>query len=119
MQTSDFAETAEQRAARMARETQAARTAAPAPPPALPALRDPLPYCIYSTVALIAWLVSPPLALAFFALLGLRAYGKAWRAGLRRSNCLLRDPRLVLAYLSLLFIAGSVITVWNLLRLFS
>ena len=38
--------------------------------------------------------------------LGLAAYGRAWRAGARRSQCWLRDVRLVLAYLGIAFAAG-------------
>jgi hypothetical protein len=68
---------------------------------------DPLRLCVYSTVALLAWLTGP-VAVVFFAGLGLTGYVRARRAGLTRSKCLLRDTRLVIAYLSALVIAGLV-----------
>ncbi|NTU86179.1 MAG: hypothetical protein HGA45_43765 [Chloroflexales bacterium] len=80
-------------------------------------MKDPLPYCIYATVSLIAWVVSPPLAVAFFAGLALRKYWRAWRAGLRESDCLLGDPRRVMAYLATLMVAGAGVVVWRLAAL--
>ena len=67
---------------------------------------DPLRFCIITTVALIAWLVGPPAAVALMSGLGLVAYGRAWKGGLRTSKCLLGDVRLVLAYLGIAFAAG-------------
>jgi hypothetical protein len=69
-------------------------------------LRDPLRFCIFTTVALIAWVFGPPVAVAIMSALGLWAYGRAWRNGLRSSKCLLRDARLVLLYLGVAFVAG-------------
>jgi hypothetical protein len=74
---------------------------------------DPLRLCVYATVALIAWLLGP-LAVAGFAALGFAGYWRARRAGLTRSNCVLRDTRLVLGYLGLLAVAGVVGTAWRL-----
>lgn len=71
---------------------------------------DPLRLCVFATVALITWLVGP-LALAGFAALGLAGYVRARRAGLTRSRCLLRDVRLVIAYLSVLVVVGLVFAV--------
>lgn len=68
---------------------------------------DPLRLCIFATVALLGWLAGP-FALAFFAALGFVGYWKARRAGLTRSDCLLRDTRLVLAYLGLLVVLAGV-----------
>jgi hypothetical protein len=98
-------------AARQAREEQAApaRSEAqrqPLPPP--PAAADPLSYCVWTTVALLAWALTPGLAVAVFGAAGLWAYARAWRAGLRHSDCLLRDPRLVMLYLGLAALAGIV-----------
>jgi hypothetical protein len=66
---------------------------------------DPLRLCIFATVALLGWLAGPA-ALAGFAAIGLVGYWKAWRAGLTRSRCFLRDTRLVIAYLAVLTAAG-------------
>lgn len=110
------AETPELEAARRAREAQAALQAAaaearPLPPPAI---ADPLRFCVWTTVALLAWVVTPAAVVAFFGIMGVLAYRRAWKAGLRRSDCLLRDPRLVMAYLGILALAGAGWTVWRL-----
>ncbi|HSF98377.1 MAG TPA: hypothetical protein VLA55_06765 [Ornithinibacter sp.] len=73
--------------------------------PAVP--YDPLRLCIFATVALLAW-VAGPFAVVFFAGLGFAGYMRARRAGLERSKCVLRDTRLVLAYLGVLALAGAV-----------
>ena len=99
-------------AARAARAAQEARAAQGAPPGRV-AVKDPLPYCIYATVSLIAWLVSPPLAVAFFAGLALRKYWRAWQAGLSKSDCLLGDPWRVMAYLATLMVAGVGVALWG------
>jgi hypothetical protein len=75
---------------------------------------DPLRLCVYATVALIAWLTGP-LAVIFFAGLGLVGYIRARRAGLTRSKCLLRDTRLVIGYLVLLVAAAAASVIWHLL----
>ncbi|WP_084962787.1 hypothetical protein [Thermoactinospora rubra] len=67
---------------------------------------DPLRLCVYATVALLGWLLGP-WAAAGFAVLGFAGYWKARRAGLTRSKCLLRDTRLVLAYLGLIALAAA------------
>ncbi|MET1086829.1 MAG: hypothetical protein ABWY04_06875 [Arthrobacter sp.] len=66
---------------------------------------DPLRLCIFATVALLGW-AAGPVALAVFAAVGFVGYWKARRRGLTRSNCYLRDTRLVLAYLGILLAAG-------------
>jgi hypothetical protein len=66
---------------------------------------DPLRLCIFATIALLGWLLGP-VALLGFAVLGLVGYTKAYRAGLTRSKCFLRDTRLVIGYLALLAAAG-------------
>jgi hypothetical protein len=77
---------------------------------------DPLRYCIFTTIALIAWAVGPPVAVALMSALGIAAYWSAWRAGLRTSKCVLRDVRLVLAYLTLAFLAAAAVVVRGLLN---
>ena len=79
---------------------------APAPAP-----YDPLRLCIFATIALLGWVLGP-LALTFFAVLGITGYVKARRAGLLRSKCLLGDTRNVLAYLGLLAVLGVAGAVW-------
>jgi hypothetical protein len=107
---------AELEAARRAREAQAAVQAAAGEPRSIPppAILDPLKYCVWTTVALLAWVVTPAAVVAFFGTQGVLAYRRAWKAGLRRSDCLLRDPRLVMAYLGILAVAGAGWTVWRL-----
>ena len=73
---------------------------------AQPTAFDPLRLYIFATVALLGWLLGP-IALIFFAGLGFSGYLRARRAGLTRSQCLLRDTRLVLAYLGVLIVAGA------------
>jgi hypothetical protein len=74
---------------------------------------DPLRLCVFTTVALLAWLAGP-LAVAGFALLGLLGYLRARRAGLRRSRCFLRDTRLVIGYLALVLATSVAAAAWPL-----
>jgi hypothetical protein len=68
---------------------------------------DPLRLCVFATVALLGWLLGP-IALLGFAVLGVVGYTRAYRAGLVRSRCFLRDTRLVIGYLAALTVAGVV-----------
>jgi hypothetical protein len=82
-----------------------------------PATYDPLRLCVFTTVALLTWLIGPAVVVAF-ATLGFLGYVKARRAGLSRSKCLLRDTRLVLGYLALVglsALAGVAWQVWGVL----
>jgi hypothetical protein len=72
---------------------------------------DPLRLCVYATIALLAWILGP-VAVVGFAALGFVGYVRAWRAGLTRSRCVLRDTRLVLIYLGLVGLAGVVGVGW-------
>lgn len=76
----------------------------PADDPAAP--YDPLRLCVYATIALLGWL-GGPWALAAFAALGFAGYWKALRGGLLTSRCFLRDTRLVLTYLAVLFVTAA------------
>ena len=80
--------------------------------PAVEAPFDPLMLCIFTTVALLAW-VFGPVAVAVFAVLGLAGYWRAHRAGLTRSRCYLRDVRLVLLYLALVLVAALAGIAWT------
>lgn len=72
---------------------------------------DPLRLCIFATVALLGWIFGP-LAVVVSAGVGFAGYWRARRAGLTRSRCYLRDTRLVLLYLGLLFLAGLAGITW-------
>lgn len=78
---------------------------------------DPLRLCIYSTIGLLTWLVTPALVVAGFSGIALVAYGRARRAGLVRSRCKLGDTRLVMTYLGLLFVAGAGWTAYRAIEL--
>jgi len=67
---------------------------------------DPLRLCIFATIALLGWL-GGPWVVAVFAALGFAGYWRARRGGLLTSRCFLRDTRLVLTYLALLFVAAA------------
>ena len=115
-----ISETPELAAARRAREAQAALAAEGALPRTIPApaVPDPLSLCVYTTVALLAWIFTPALTAAVFGAAGFHAYWRSWRAGLRRSDCVLRDPRLVMLYLGLVSAAGLAWTVLRVVRFF-
>ena len=77
---------------------------------------DPLRLCVFTTVALLGWLLGP-WAVLVFATMAFAAYTRARRGGLLRSKCLLRDTRLVLAWLGLLVVAAVAVIVRDLARL--
>lgn len=80
-------------------------------PPSVPVGRpsfDPVRFCAMTTVALIAWVLGPPACVMVMSALGLWAYARAVRGGLRESRCLLKRPWLVLAYLGVAFLAGAI-----------
>jgi hypothetical protein len=68
---------------------------------------DPLRFCIFTTIALIAWLVGAPAAVLLLSGIGLVAYGRAIRGGLTRSKCVLRRPALVMLYLGAAFVLAA------------
>ncbi|HWJ13937.1 MAG TPA: hypothetical protein VNS10_09370 [Gemmatimonadaceae bacterium] len=77
---------------------------------------DPIRLCVYTTIALLAWLVSPPVMLMAMSALGIAGYVRAMRAGLTKSKCVLREPRLVLVYLGSAFVAGAAAIVLRIAR---
>lgn len=83
-----------------------------------PTVYDPLRFCIFTTIALIAWAFGAPFAVMLMSGMGLFAYAHAWRQGLRQSKCFLRDPRLVMGYLGTAFGLGFAFTARNLLNIF-
>jgi len=78
---------------------------------------DPLRLCIYTTVALLGWLLGP-FAVIWFAALGLAGYWKAHQAGLTRTRCALGDVRIVLAYLFAIAVIATFVAVRTLLGWF-
>jgi hypothetical protein len=77
---------------------------------------DPLKLCIFTTVALLAWIFGPFAVLAF-ALLGLAGYWKAHQGGLTRTRCYLRDVRLVLVYLGVIAAVALSACIWQVAHL--
>lgn len=74
---------------------------------------DPLGWCVIATTALLTWLLGPA-ALAVLAAIGFVKYWRAWRGGRQDSQCILGDVRIVLIYLAVLTVVGTVATVWSL-----
>jgi hypothetical protein len=83
----------------------------------LPGQFDPLRLCVYTTIAALAWLLTPALVVAGFSGVALAAYWRARRNGLVRSRCKLGDTRLVMTYLGLLFVAGTGYSLYGLVQL--
>jgi hypothetical protein len=73
---------------------------------------DPFRLCVYTTIGLLAWLLTPALIVVAFSGTALAAYARARRGGLIRSRCKLGDTRLVMAYLAAAFALG----VWGTAR---
>lgn len=78
---------------------------------------DPIRLCVYSTIGLLAWLLTPAAVMAVFSGVALVAYWRARRAGLVESRCKLGDTRLVMTYLGVLFLAGAGFTLYRVLGL--
>jgi hypothetical protein len=103
----------------MRSEPPTAFTQMPQHSPVEEKLYDPLPLCIYTTIGLIAWLITPALTVAIFGTLGVVGYARARRHGLARSRCKLGDTRLVITYLAVAAVAGSAVTAYNVFQLVS
>jgi hypothetical protein len=73
----------------------------------VPAGIDPLRFCVFTTVALLAWLLGAPAVVMAMSAMGLSAYGRAVHGGLAQTRCILRHPKLVLGYLALAFVAAA------------
>ncbi|WP_051809735.1 hypothetical protein [Actinoplanes subtropicus] len=74
--------------------------------------RDPLPLCVYATVAALTWWLGP-IAVAGFGALAFAGYLGAWRSGSRESAGKPRGVRLSLAYLGVLTLAGAAGAGWR------
>lgn len=71
---------------------------------------DPLGWCVIATTALLTWILGPAI-LVLFSALGFLIYFRAWRSGRQDSQCILGDIRLVLVYLAVLTVIGTVATI--------
>ena len=78
---------------------------------------DPLRLCVYTTIGLLAWLLTPAVVVSVFSGIALVAYYRARRAGLVKSKCKLGDTRLVMTYLGILFAAGVGFTIYRIVQL--
>jgi hypothetical protein len=78
---------------------------------------DPLRLCVYTTIGVLSWLLTPALVVAVFSGIALVAYSRARRAGLVQSKCKLGDTRLVMAYLGFAFVAGVGFTIYRVIQL--
>ncbi len=78
---------------------------------------DPLQLCIYTTIGIISWLITPALTVAIFGAIGVLGYAQARRRGLAKSRCKLGDTRLVIAYLAIAATIGAAATILNVVRL--
>lgn len=78
---------------------------------------DPIRLCVYTTIGLLAWLLTPAAVTAMFSGAALVAYWRARRAGLVKSRCKLGDTRLVMTYLAVLFLMGAGFTLYRILEL--
>lgn len=79
---------------------------------------DPFRLCVYTTVGLLAWLLTPAVVVTAFSGVALVSYYRAWRQGLVESRCKLGDTRLVMGYLGLAFVAGTMFAVYRLTQVF-
>ena len=72
---------------------------------------DPVRFCVLTTVALIGWLVGPPICVMLMSALGIWAYARAMRAGLQETTCFLKRPVLAMSYLAAAFIAAAAVVI--------
>jgi hypothetical protein len=54
--------------------------------------------CKMGTVGLMAWIVTPPIFVLVVALAAIYLYGRALALGIRRSQCILRRPMLIMGF---------------------
>jgi len=78
---------------------------------------DPLQLCIYTTIGIISWLITPALTVTVFGGLGVVGYWRARRRGLAKSRCKLGDTRLVIAYLAVVATIGAAATIYRIAEL--
>jgi hypothetical protein len=55
-------------------------------------------FCKMGTVGLLAWALTPPIFVLFVAIGAIGLYGRALALGIRRSQCVLRRPLLIMGF---------------------
>lgn len=55
-------------------------------------------FCKMGTVGLIAWVLTPPIFVLAVAVAAIGLYGRALALGIRRSQCVLRRPLLIMGF---------------------
>jgi len=55
-------------------------------------------FCKMGSVGLVAWLATPPIFVLVVALAAIGLYGKAVALGIKRSQCILRRPMLIMGF---------------------
>lgn len=55
-------------------------------------------FCKVGTVGLLAWLLTPPIFVLLAAMAAIALYGRALALGIRRSQCVLRRPLLIMGF---------------------
>jgi hypothetical protein len=108
---------------RTAADNQSATTEAPDPVAAWLAQRPPLTraqkyerlaftFCKMGTVGLLAWLLTPPIFVLVVAVAAIGLYGRALALGIRRSQCVLRRPLLIMGFWAAVAAADLTWLVW-------
>jgi len=54
--------------------------------------------CKMGTVGLIAWIITPPIFVLVVAVAAIALYGRALALGVRRSQCVLKRPLLIMGF---------------------
>ncbi len=54
--------------------------------------------CKMGTVGLIAWIITPPVFVLVVAVAAIALYGRALALGVRRSQCVLKRPLLIMGF---------------------
>ena len=57
-------------------------------------------FCKMGTVGLLAWVLTPPIFVLLVAVGAILLYGRALALGIRRSQCILRRPLLIMGFWS-------------------
>jgi hypothetical protein len=55
-------------------------------------------FCKMGTVGLLAWVLTPPIFVLLVAVGSILLYGRALALGIRRSQCILRRPLLIMGF---------------------